>query len=127
MGTLYIDISGVIKAKNHNTGETAELEFVPRSWSKGSEIKGFSSDSSGRKRYEIRGSWMDKIYLKNLDTGSERLIWKEVETPPNFRKQFSFGKLTMALNYTNADLESVLPVTDSRFRKDIRLWEQGRE
>ena len=34
-------------------------------------IEGKAYDASGVVKYTIRGSWLDEIYIKNLDQGSE--------------------------------------------------------
>jgi hypothetical protein len=55
------------------------------------------------------------------------VVWTEAEMPPDFRKQFCFEKITTNLNYLNDDLKAALPLSDSRLRMDIRLWEEGKE
>jgi hypothetical protein len=126
-GTLYIDLGGTVDVLNHKSGAKGELKFKPKSWSKDSEIIGSASDASGSKKYEIRGSWKGEIFLKSLDSGVEELVWTDPEPPADFKSMFCFSKMGMILNYLDEDLKAVIPITDSRQRNDIRLWEQGQE
>jgi hypothetical protein len=55
-------------AVNHKTGDSVKVEFVPKSWSKESFVKGGGFDKSGKKRFEISGSFRDQVVLKDLMT-----------------------------------------------------------
>ena len=67
-GGMTFDIDGVTKAMNKSTGDSLELKFIPKSWSKPSKLEGTCKDKSGKVIYEISGSWLDQISIKKLST-----------------------------------------------------------
>ena len=70
MGTLYADMEGTINSVSHTTGDKAEIKMVPKGWKNPSKIEGIVKDSKGNKRFEITGSWLDQIILKDLKSNS---------------------------------------------------------
>ena len=56
-------------AKNLKTGERIEIELIPRDWWGRSKISGKAYNSHGEVIYELDGSWIDKIDIKNVKTG----------------------------------------------------------
>ena len=45
---------------------------------------------------------------------------------PDFKKQFFFNYYTLLLNYKSDDMAGFLAQTDSRYRNDMRLFEEGK-
>jgi hypothetical protein len=78
-------------------------------------------------KYEISGSWLDEIYLKNLLTGEEEFTWADPPINPNAHMNYYFSNLTLALNIIKDEMRGVISPTDCRWRKDIEYWEQGLE
>lgn len=115
---MYIDFHGPIQAINHSTGETAELTFYERSWTTDSKIEGSIMDSSRTKVYEIHGSWITKIFLKDLRTNSEIVIVDDFPRIPDSNRQFFFNQLSVNLNYVDQDMLQVIAPTDTRLRGD---------
>ena len=95
---------------------------------KKSVIQGFGYDKRGNKLFEISGSWLDKITVKNIRACSTDIIWQEDEqkVPLNSSQQYDFNhEFSLGLNELTEEMKNVLPPTDSRFRPDQRLLEQG--
>jgi hypothetical protein len=45
---------------------------------------------------------------------------------PDYKKQFFFNYYTLLLNYKSSEMNGFLAPTDSRFRNDMRLFEEGK-
>ena len=100
MGTLYAEIEGSMQAINHITGEKADINFKSKSWSAQSSVTGKCFDSSGKLKYEISGSWLDKLYLRDVDSQNQpEQIWEEPAAVDNNSRQFNFVEFTMLLNH----------------------------
>ena len=72
---MYFDLDGESKGLNEKTGDTISIKFYPRSWKSGSYITGKAMDKSGKVKFEITGSWCDKILIKNLQSDETQIIW----------------------------------------------------
>ena len=125
MGQMYFDLSGTIVAKNHRTGDTAELTLHPRGKSGRSSISGFGYDANFNKLYEISGSWLDEIKMKNLRTCFTSTLWSQPEVLEDHQHQYGFSTFATSLNQKTDEMIGVVAPTDSRFRPDQRLLEDG--
>lgn len=75
-GGVYPDYGGNIKAINHKTKERVELTYHDRKSEKGnSYVTGKAYNSTGRLVYEITGSWLNEIKVKNVITGDYDVAW----------------------------------------------------
>jgi hypothetical protein len=54
------------------------------------------------------------------------VLWRSNPFPPNHADNYSFTQFAIELNELTPDLEDLLPATDTRYRTDQRLYEQGR-
>ena len=69
-GGIYIDIGGTANVLNHKTGEKIEVKFFEKQSDKiQSRLEGKVYDAQGVCKYEISGSFLTKVFLKNLETG----------------------------------------------------------
>lgn len=90
MGNMYFDLTGNIKAVNHTTNDWVEIKLTPKSWSSQSQIEGYGFDKHGNKLYEIKGSWLEKITLKNLRKCTSEVMWEQNEPLENYVQQYGF-------------------------------------
>jgi hypothetical protein len=79
-GDRYIEPHGSCKISNKSNGDSCELIYRPRdSWKTKEEDKhffsGFVKDKDGSERYKIWGKYSDKVYLENLTTGEQKIIF----------------------------------------------------
>ncbi|KAJ8327421.1 hypothetical protein QVD99_008036 [Batrachochytrium dendrobatidis] len=150
VGKLSIDHYGDMVITNWETGETATLTFKVRStngWfistakdesgSGGGEIVGKVTDSRGQIRFEIKGRWDDTLTAipvlnaNGMSFSSAKLfqrpitLWKRYPMPLASLQNFNYTTFAMSLNETNAELETILPLTDCRLRPDQRAMECG--
>ena len=65
-GGMYFDIEDKSLGKNLKTGDSIEINFTPKSWTKPSKLEGTCKDRSGKVIYEISGSWLDQVSIKNV-------------------------------------------------------------
>lgn len=128
MGTIDIDLSGKIEASNTQTGEWLEIELQPKTWSnKTSILTGSAYDQRGVTRFQIQGSWNDgPIKIKNLRTCVWDTVWQADKPQPPMNGYGMSHNLTYSLNQLTPEMQGYIPVTDSRFREDQRLAEQGK-
>ena len=97
LGQASIDLSGKIEATNHSTGDTVELNFEPKTRSAPSKIKGTGYDKHSNKLFEISGSWLDAITLKDIRGCSSEQVWTSVASPNP--QQYGFNHpFTLSMN-----------------------------
>ena len=126
-GTLFIDLDGYLKCKNHVTGHYIEIKFFQRHNATDlSQIQGEGFDANGVKLVEIFGSWLDEIKIKTIATGKVESIFKEKPLPQNAHLQYFFSKCALLLNYKSDEMVGTISPTDSRWRGDLRLYEEGK-
>jgi len=58
-------------------------------------------------------------------TGEKELLWEEQPVIEDYKRMFWLGMLGVNLNYKCDEMVGVLAPTDSRFRPDQRLLEEG--
>jgi oxysterol-binding protein-related protein 3/6/7 len=54
------------------------------------------------------------------------VLWRSTPFPANHAENFGFTQFAIELNELTPDLVNLLPATDTRYRPDQRLYEQGR-
>ncbi|KAL3281019.1 hypothetical protein HHI36_004243 [Cryptolaemus montrouzieri] len=140
IGTVWVDQQGEVKivGSKKTEGITCNIRFIPYTGSpfrriKGDyrKVEGVVLDTDGITKWIINGTWDDQIEIipvlvndgKNLigASGRARVAWKHSPLPEGAESYYSFGKFTCQLNEPE---ENVAP-TDSRFRPDLRLMENG--
>jgi oxysterol-binding protein-related protein 3/6/7 len=54
-----------------------------------------------------------------------QLIWQHKAMPEDFKMNYGFNEFTLSLNDLLPSIEGLLPPTDTRFRPDQRMYEEG--
>ena len=74
----------------------------------------------------ISGSWLDKIYITDQN-GIKELMWELPQPLPDCERQYNFSKFTILMNELTPQMKEngYLAPTDSRWRPDMQLHEQG--
>ncbi|CAK5084776.1 unnamed protein product [Meloidogyne enterolobii] len=123
VGKLWIDNHGTMNIVNHVSGERANIKF---------HSYRIILDKKGNARFYIFGYWDSYLNIalinnqKNqqgkvlIETGEPKRIWT-VKEPLGDSSMFNFTKLAIEMNEPD---DQVAP-TDSRFRPDQRLMENG--
>ena len=65
------------------------------------------------------------MILKTLETGKEETIFSEPPMMANAHLQFFYGPLALLMNDQSPEMKDVIAPTDSRWRMDSQLFEQG--
>lgn len=74
----------------------------------------------------VEGKWTSELILKSTkDKELNVKIWQVSPLLPDFHHKYGFNKFTANLNDITAIEENKLPITDSRFRPDIKTYENG--
>lgn len=137
-GTKYLEHIGEMKVNNHATGEYAIVTFKEAAAGGGSF---FSSGSSVMHRnnvvakfYDCRGSLIREVEGKWSDTLSEvvspdqySVIWRaKPPSIPDFQDYYGLTQFAMEINEITSLEKGKLPITDTRYRPDQRLFENGK-
>uniref|UniRef100_A0A8C6Z2C2 Oxysterol-binding protein n=1 Tax=Nothoprocta perdicaria TaxID=30464 RepID=A0A8C6Z2C2_NOTPE len=142
VGKLWIDQSGEIEIVNHKTGDKCVLKFVPYSYFSrdvARKVTGEVADPAGKVHFFLLGTWDEKMdcYKVTAGTGdssaegrqraheadeSRVLLWKRNPLPKYAENMYYFSELALTLNAP----EGGTAPTDSRWRPDQRLMENGR-
>nr|XP_031832165.1 oxysterol-binding protein 1 isoform X1 [Nomia melanderi] len=136
VGKLWVDQSGDTDIINHKEGIKCHLKYTPYSYfSRDSQrkVKGVVMNSNNEVKWVVQGTWDSKIEIAPVistsgtpdnpvyKTGPYILAWKRRMPPDDSDKYYNFTELACQLN----ELEDGIAPTDSRFRPDQRLMENG--
>uniref|UniRef100_A0A3Q2ZHP3 Oxysterol binding protein-like 3a n=1 Tax=Hippocampus comes TaxID=109280 RepID=A0A3Q2ZHP3_HIPCM len=125
-GQRWIEHYGemTIKNVNSNTCE-CKITFVKaKSWSSSvNEIEGVVTDSNGQVVHSIFGKWHESIFQGHPPSAT--CIWRANPMPVDQDQYYGFTQFAMELNELDPTIRPLLPPTDTRFRLDQRLLEEG--
>ncbi|XP_057304089.1 oxysterol-binding protein 1-like [Hydractinia symbiolongicarpus] len=125
-GTLWVDHDGSVEITSKQTKETAVIHFRPHKKVSKDFLKlsGSVSDKNGEVQYHLEGGWMENLHAEAVEgTGRESLhMWEAMAKPEDSQKMFG---LTSFAIHLNEKIDDIKCPTDSRFRPDQRLLEEG--
>ncbi|XP_059412088.1 oxysterol-binding protein-related protein 3-like [Carassius carassius] len=87
------------------------------------DVEGVVTDSHGRVIHSLFGKWSEALYLGKPP--SVTCIWRANPMPEDHEQYYGFTQFATELNELEEGLKPLLPLTDSRFRPDQRLLEEG--
>uniref|UniRef100_A0A672Y6C0 Oxysterol-binding protein n=1 Tax=Sphaeramia orbicularis TaxID=375764 RepID=A0A672Y6C0_9TELE len=125
-GQRWIEHYGEMAIKNLSSdGCQCKVTFVKaKSWSSTvNEIEGVITDSRGKVVHSIFGKWNEAVFQG--DPPSATCIWRANPMPLDQEQYYGFTQFAVELNEMDDTLRSLLPPTDTRFRPDQRLLEEG--
>ncbi|CAG5890434.1 unnamed protein product [Menidia menidia] len=125
-GQRWIEHYGEMAIKNINSDVCqCKITFIKaRSWSSSvNEIEGVITDSNGKVVHSIFGKWHESVFQG--DPPSATCIWRANSMPVDQEQYYGFTQFAIELNELDSNLKSLLPATDTRFRPDQRLLEEG--
>ncbi|XP_046679682.1 oxysterol-binding protein-related protein 6-like isoform X3 [Homalodisca vitripennis] len=123
-GQRWVDQYGELKISSGNI--TCKLTFVKASyWSaKRHEVHGVVVDEDeGKVVRNLFGKWSEALYCGVAP--SAKCIWRPGTMPEDYELYYGFTRFAMELNELNPEAAKYLPNTDTRFRPDQRLLEEG--
>ncbi|XP_061605756.1 oxysterol-binding protein-related protein 7-like isoform X3 [Phyllopteryx taeniolatus] len=117
----------VIRNKENNVC-TCKITFVKsRYWTSDSSkngVQGVVLDQAGEVVHRFGGFWHEGIFCDTLPT--PKCIWKPNVQPDDHFQYYGFSRYARELNELKPELKAALPPTDTRFRPDQRLLEEGK-
>ncbi|KAM4630013.1 oxysterol-binding protein-related protein 3-like isoform 2-T2 [Polymixia lowei] len=125
-GQRWIEHYGEMTIKNVNSDDCqCKVTFVKaKSWSSTvNEIEGVVTDRDGRVMHSLFGKWHEGVYQG--DPPSATCIWRANPMPLNQEQYYGFTQFAVELNELDPSQRALLPPTDTRFRLDQRLLEEG--
>ncbi|KAK1805310.1 hypothetical protein P4O66_019644 [Electrophorus voltai] len=127
-GQRWIEQYGDVTIRNTSATEDpvlCKITFL-KSRSQGSssnEVQATVTDSEGHVIHLLFGKWHEAFYLG--DPSSAICLWRANPLPLNYEKYYGFTQFTIELNDLDESIRPFLPPTDTRFRPDQRLLEEG--
>ncbi|KAJ8254475.1 hypothetical protein COCON_G00210870 [Conger conger] len=125
----WLEHYGEVVIRNLNSSVcTCKMTFIKsRYWGTDNtrnEVQGQVLNEAGEVVHSFGGSWSEGIFCETLPV--PQCIWKPNTQPENASTYYFFSRFAMELNELLPDLEPHLPPTDTRFRPDQRLLEEGK-
>ncbi|ESP01675.1 hypothetical protein LOTGIDRAFT_139282, partial [Lottia gigantea] len=123
-GQRWVDQYGEMKITNGDV--VCKLTFTKAShWSsKKHEVFGTISTGDGKVVHNIFGKWNEGLFCGH--GSSATCIWRPGCMPEDYELYYGFSRFAIELNEIDPDQSRFLPPTDSRFRPDQRMLEEGR-
>ncbi|XP_076865518.1 oxysterol-binding protein-related protein 3a isoform X2 [Brachyhypopomus gauderio] len=127
-GQRWVEHYGDVTIRNVSATEDpvlCKITFI-KSRSQGSssnEVQATVTDSEGHVIHSLFGKWHEALYLG--DPPSAICLWRASPLPQNCERFYGFTQFAIELNELDESIQPFLPVTDTRFRPDQRLLEEG--
>ncbi|KAG8198634.1 hypothetical protein JTE90_026530 [Oedothorax gibbosus] len=124
-GQRWADQYGEMIITEENGDATCKLSFLKASyWSnKRHEVQGTVTSRDGKVVHNLFGKWTEALYC---GVGrKQKCIWRPGTMPEDYELYYGFTRFAIELNELDPELEKILPPTDTRFRPDQRLLEEG--
>uniref|UniRef100_A0AAR2L5S8 Oxysterol-binding protein n=1 Tax=Pygocentrus nattereri TaxID=42514 RepID=A0AAR2L5S8_PYGNA len=100
---------------------TCKMTFLKSSKN---EVQGVVLDKAGTVVHRFGGSWHEGIFCDTLP--NPQCIWKPNVQPEDHYEYYGFSQYAREQNELTPELRPLLPPTDTRFRPDQRLLEEGK-
>lgn len=133
-GEKYLETAGEMRVTNHATGEYATVTFKEGTGgglfgapSNRNDIVATFFDSNGKKCRRVVGKWSDKL-SEEVDMNKRKLNVLWTANPPgleDYTKYYGFTRYCVELNEITEIERDKIPITDTRYRPDQRLYENG--
>jgi hypothetical protein len=125
MGSKYLEHCGKLTIINTTTKVQCLLDFKQSGfWVASNTVAGFIQSASGDVVAELEGKWDDQLAQK-VDSHNFRILWRANPFPITATEYYGLTPFGITLNEITSDLVGVLPLTDSRYRTDVRALEEG--
>ncbi|XP_057622024.1 oxysterol-binding protein-related protein 3 isoform X4 [Chionomys nivalis] len=125
-GQRWIEHYGEIVIKNLTDDSChCKVNFIKaKYWSTNAhEIEGTVFDRHGKAVHRLFGKWHESIYCGGAS--SSTCVWRANPMPKGYEQYYGFTQFALELNEMDPLSRSLLPPTDTRFRPDQRLLEEG--
>jgi hypothetical protein len=125
MGTKYLEHTGKMTIENISTEARCVVEFKEAGyWGVPNQVHGAVYSPTGELETTLEGKW-DEGLARKLSPNHLQVLWRVTPFPKNALDFYGFTAWGVTLNEITADLKDKLPLTDSRYRPDVRALEEG--
>eukprot|EP01135_Chromosphaera_perkinsii_P006958 Nk52_evm7s634 gene=Nk52_evmTU7s634 len=137
-GKRYCDHYGEMIIENLTTGVKCKVVFKKSGFAifggssakNRNEINGLVTSAHGKPMTKLTGKWSEAIFMEDATDNAavakhRHCIWKIQQPPSHYEQYYGFTNFAMQLNEILPEDEKKLPHTDTRFRPDQRLVEEG--
>lgn len=123
-------IEGDITFENLETKDHGDITFRKESLvSTNYNFMGSIKNSKGETKFRLFGIWNSTFIVQNTQTKKSIELWKKPNVSDSMliidSEQTAFSDFALQLNFLNMDLIEKLPLSDSRFRSDVKALELG--
>ncbi|KAL1923014.1 uncharacterized protein VTP21DRAFT_9390 [Calcarisporiella thermophila] len=126
-GTRYFEHIGEVRVTNRTTGEYADLTYRESDFwgNKRNEVEAVLRRRDGTPWRTLRGKWNEGLALE-VGADDLHVLWRAKPAFPGQESYYGFSRFAIQLNEITPDLRGKLPPTDTRYRPDQRLFEEGK-
>ncbi|XP_076157524.1 oxysterol-binding protein-related protein 3a [Alosa pseudoharengus] len=127
-GQRWIEHYGEMSIKNTVTSgnsSSCKVTFIKGrgGTSNVNNVEGVVTDADGHAIHSFFGKWNEAVYLG--DPSSATCIWRANPMPEDYEQFYGLTQFAVELNELDEKEKPLLPPTDTRFRPDQRLLEEG--
>ncbi|KAJ3411305.1 Oxysterol-binding protein- protein 3 [Chytridiales sp. JEL 0842] len=125
----YLEHYGTMKITSLKTGHTVQLIFKESGYftSAKNEVAGTVFTPSGEEVAWLSGKWDESLHRFHKSTPNNlQVVWRARPCPSNHSQMYGFTTFAVELNEITPDIAPYLPSTDTRFRPDQRMYEEGK-
>ncbi|XP_033914707.3 oxysterol-binding protein-related protein 3-like isoform X3 [Acipenser ruthenus] len=125
-GQRWIEHYGELSIKNSNSDICqCKVTFIKvKYWNSDvNGVEGTITDRNGKVVQRLFGKWNEGVYCGVPP--SANCVWRPNPMPNDFEQYYGFTKFALELNELDPVTKLLLPPTDTRFRQDQRLLEEG--
>jgi len=124
-GTKYLEHVGSLVIKNNSTGMKCVMEFKEAGyWGTPNVISGMIYSPNGKIETRLEGTWHEQV-SQVLSDSHLRVLWRANPFPKHAANYYGLTSFATTLNEITPDIEGKLPLTDTRYRPDLRALEEG--
>jgi len=126
-GKMYVDHHGEMAIVNEQTGDIAKVVLKKKGWfdKDPHRVEGVVTDALGAKCLSIEGKWSERLVIKDLRAGVEKVGWTMQPFQEGYDYNYYFTDYTIQLNLPPEAFSQPIARTDSRYRPDQRALELG--
>jgi hypothetical protein len=123
-GQKSVDHEGEMRLMNKATNEKGIITWSARG------VTAELFDSTETLCFRVRGNWHTALTATAINAdgseGHEHVVWRVKSLGDPSSKRWGITSFAASLNELPESVKALLPLTDSRLRKDIRALEEGR-
>ncbi|XP_078323760.1 oxysterol-binding protein-related protein 6-like isoform X3 [Crassostrea virginica] len=122
-GQRWVDQYGEMQIRNGGISCKLTFKKATQFSSRRHEVYGQILSPEGKVVHNLFGKWNEALYFGHAP--SSRCVWRPGAMPDDYELYYGFTRFAIELNELNKDEAKILPITDTRFRPDQRLLEEG--